>query len=571
MDFINKLFPYKSLYLFNSDSITAYWVVITFGVFFIYLIKLFWTTHRLNKELKDSIDNFNESFEKKIFLKIAWASYYKSFFIINGSTKTHDDANSHFNDASLLYNPQNFRIIHSVPSILVGIGILGTFVGLTFGISDFKTSSTQMIQSSIEKLLTGMGTAFVSSIWGMLLSLVFTYIEKIKFNIVHSNLLDFCNLLNSRYLFTKNDEYLLQLTNTKAAISEYFAFNDENNNSIKPSNVLRDLFIESEKQSRALQSFSTELANKIEAGFENILSNQFQNNIIPVLAEIKSEIQQLSNNVKDPAGQMAQVVVDDLKNVMSSMIADFKNSITSSTSLEMENLNSKMAATAEAISSIPDMLKITSNEMNSIIEKLGSQLQNKFQMINVEQELLINTQKENLQLSGKHLGSFDESINKINDSMLNVRQIISDFSILLNDLSSASTNINSATNNILGVSNQLGGFQNKLMQFATDTINKNDITIQKIEDMIQYTNNVSNEYVSKFSIIEKGLVEIFLNIQKGITEYSTTIEKNLREHLNIYTDSMTKSSQAFSTSIDKLDESVNSLSEEIEKLNNTSR
>lgn len=45
-------------------------------------------------------------------------------------------------------------------STLVGLGLLGTFLGLTLGISDFDSSNTNRINESIQGLLDGMDTAF---------------------------------------------------------------------------------------------------------------------------------------------------------------------------------------------------------------------------------------------------------------------------------------------------------------------------------------------------------------------------------------------------------------------------
>lgn len=54
-----------------------------------------------------------------------------------------------------------------------GIGILGTFIGLTIGLAGVDTSSTGALSSSISGLLGGMSTAFVTSIFGIVSAIVF--------------------------------------------------------------------------------------------------------------------------------------------------------------------------------------------------------------------------------------------------------------------------------------------------------------------------------------------------------------------------------------------------------------
>ena len=56
------------------------------------------------------------------------------------------------------------------PALLASLGILGTFVGIVVGLLDFDP---ERLDESIEGLLEGLKTAFVSSIAGILASLVF--------------------------------------------------------------------------------------------------------------------------------------------------------------------------------------------------------------------------------------------------------------------------------------------------------------------------------------------------------------------------------------------------------------
>ena len=60
------------------------------------------------------------------------------------------------------------------PTLLASLGILGTFVGIVVGLLDFDP---QQLDESIEGLLEGLKTAFVSSIAGLSASLVFRGLE----------------------------------------------------------------------------------------------------------------------------------------------------------------------------------------------------------------------------------------------------------------------------------------------------------------------------------------------------------------------------------------------------------
>lgn len=71
------------------------------------------------------------------------------------------------------HNP--FPSIRSSASQLVGWGILGTFIGLSWGVMRLDLSSSDSIQRGIQHLLNNVGTAFITSVVGMGLSMLYTW------------------------------------------------------------------------------------------------------------------------------------------------------------------------------------------------------------------------------------------------------------------------------------------------------------------------------------------------------------------------------------------------------------
>jgi ABC-type transporter Mla subunit MlaD len=59
-------------------------------------------------------------------------------------------------------------IAHKGPALLTTFGILGTFIGIAFGLLDFNTND---IQKSVPELIEGIKTAFWASAWGILCAL----------------------------------------------------------------------------------------------------------------------------------------------------------------------------------------------------------------------------------------------------------------------------------------------------------------------------------------------------------------------------------------------------------------
>lgn len=66
-------------------------------------------------------------------------------------------------------------VMHQIPGSLTALGLLGTFIGLVTGISQIGFSSVDAALSSIEVLLSGIRTAFFTSIVGVIFSLLFIF------------------------------------------------------------------------------------------------------------------------------------------------------------------------------------------------------------------------------------------------------------------------------------------------------------------------------------------------------------------------------------------------------------
>lgn len=69
----------------------------------------------------------------------------------------------------------NPYLVSSIPSVFTTIGVLGTFLGIYYGLKGFDVNQ---IDESIPALLEGLKTAFLTSIWGIGLSLFFSRVTE---------------------------------------------------------------------------------------------------------------------------------------------------------------------------------------------------------------------------------------------------------------------------------------------------------------------------------------------------------------------------------------------------------
>lgn len=128
----------------------------------------------LEKYNAANIDTYYGSLDAELseqaLLKPLWNKYKKSLAFTSGGgmVKVYStvDATEYVYPAALL-GGLNAGFWSGLAGLFTGIGILGTFFGLTLGLAGIDTSSTSTLSSSITGLLGGMSTAFVTSLIGI--------------------------------------------------------------------------------------------------------------------------------------------------------------------------------------------------------------------------------------------------------------------------------------------------------------------------------------------------------------------------------------------------------------------
>lgn len=151
MDFLYNLyafFPYKSLIVFNTNTLTVLWVVVAIVIFVCFSIHIWKICSNLKINIEKAISDLSEvALSSNGLLKSTWNDYHETFIDFFGSKKTDEFSCDFFNEKNLLSSTINLKMLNSVNSILVGFGILGTFVGLTYGIGGFSTETKDFKQS----------------------------------------------------------------------------------------------------------------------------------------------------------------------------------------------------------------------------------------------------------------------------------------------------------------------------------------------------------------------------------------------------------------------------------------
>jgi biopolymer transport protein ExbB/TolQ len=124
------------------------------------------------------INNKDDIFEDKRLLR-HFKDYKLELSRISGSSDVYYKCDiEDFIGYDLIDSVIHRERLSQVPGVMTGLGILGTFVGLSLGLQSFNTGTTAEITGSIEPLMNGIKVAFHTSIYGMVFSLIFNYVYK---------------------------------------------------------------------------------------------------------------------------------------------------------------------------------------------------------------------------------------------------------------------------------------------------------------------------------------------------------------------------------------------------------
>ena len=86
----------------------------------------------------------------------------------------------YINDDTVTHGPGNAGLAELIPNLLTSLGILGTFMGLSRGLSSLNFADSAQLVQGIPDLLSGMRFAFGTSVAGISCSLVFNMVNRIS-------------------------------------------------------------------------------------------------------------------------------------------------------------------------------------------------------------------------------------------------------------------------------------------------------------------------------------------------------------------------------------------------------
>lgn len=289
---------------------------------FIYIIYLFFIRHNayyVSCKFRTSYETLT------LYLK----DYINNNLLtIGNTTKANGSADDFIKDFTSNIRNTNFSSIAS--GVFPTLGILGTFISIAFSMPDFSSGTSSALEKEISLLLGGVGTAFYVSIYGIFLSIWWTFFEKFGmsrfehdcFTIKEHTKSFFWTKIDIESLHIKsNIENFAKMTNIFEQLTSKNLLDNVNESIQQRANLLEDI-VEKELKLSLQISENINHGKKLSSMFETINSN-IQTNIenFNEEKELHSQYTKLLNdNIQELNETLQHISSDNLESIYTNII-----------------------------------------------------------------------------------------------------------------------------------------------------------------------------------------------------------------------------------------------------------
>ncbi|MBQ6129221.1 MAG: MotA/TolQ/ExbB proton channel family protein [Lachnospiraceae bacterium] len=350
-------------------------------------VKLF-RTERLNQLFTDFIFELNREDD-------AENAYYRPSI---------DD----YINEDLVDNVMHRNELNQVPGMLTGLGILGTFIGLSIGLQHFNTSgSTEQMSASIEALMSGIKVAFHTSIFGMVFSLTFNAVFKRKLYEGESAVQEFSHAFKKYVLPDTENNGMNQLISLQAEQLEamdrmYVRVAEELGKIIDP---------QFDRLNKAVSEFETIMVRNETEAIRQIVETF----ITEMNSSLGNSFYQLSESVNEQyrsQKETAELMTDLLKT-------------TGSNTATLHTINHETERLVTTLNSYTASIQTIQNELQKTLAGLSSEdksardliLQEKNMLL--EQGNIINEFRQAITEIGKYSKDTNENVNEALEEITN--------------------------------------------------------------------------------------------------------------------------------------------------------
>jgi len=384
------------------------------------------------------------------------------------------------NDDTIVF-PRISTVYQSIPNILTGSGILGTFIGLAFGVhaasGGLAQGNASDLVASLQGLLGGASLAFTTSIVGLFLSLVFLFIERQRLRSLHLAL----------------DRWVLELETRLQRVT--------------PEGLLFESVSQQAAAVQELKTFNTELVFSIQQALEERIANRLS----PHLERLVGIMEQLREEQAIATGRFLSDAVDNLGAVLSQQTGSQFDNLAATVeqlnrTLEESSKHFKSTVDGVADTFAHDVVQASTTAVDHFSGTLET-LNNAATALNQSTQQSARTLEE----MERYIGE----MNKLREAMGNSHQV----------LERAAAPLVDATQNMRDASDQASHTLADMQQ-AAKQLTESVTTLEALQMKVQ---SVWETYERRFLSVDASLEAVFVKLNEGLSNYCDQVQRFANE------------------------------------------
>lgn len=384
--------------------------------------------------------------------------------------------------ANQLLTPSKFA-----PSIMTATGLLGTFIGLSFGLKDLDLQN----QTSMQELINGLKLVFVYSLFGVGSSIIFMLINlvlskrQIKFNQELSD--------KTRQQAKNYNLELLELQKNQAS-------------SLKDLSKLQEKSVsQQEEMEKHLNGLKFENDNERLAA---VISSSIISGLAPILKEIKEA-------VADQGTEAIKKVLEDLKE---EILIPMKGAL--------DNTNDALKTTNQAVKDTIAAIEESQKHNNHLIAEVGSaseKMKNASESMNGLVDSVAKTVNHMDEIQVKQHTSLEQFNNDLQENLAKIQPAIQEgLSTAGRALSEAISTATISMKN--GIEDSLKSAGDKLNETVDNAFNQFSKAQDKFDNILDKFSSDMNSHLDRMAT---ELEEIGVRAESIINSASNNLEKTL--------------------------------------------
>jgi len=385
----------------------------------------------------------------------------------------------------LTYFPKNIKHIDFKSSI-VSVGVLGTFVGVYIGLSEFDAND---ISASVPPLLEGLQVAFYTSISGMFFALLLTVLQK----------------ANPGYSELDDDSGVLRDIDDKL-----------------------DTLDKIQKNTEALPILPNQITSVLYEIRDSMVSNNKE-----MLSMLTIEMGEIKNTLKEATESLAKGATEEIIKALETVISDFNTNLTEQFGDNFKQLNESVINMIQwqenyksTIESLEAQLKDAMSTFEESIDKGQDALNDVFEQFKLNSDKLIESSKD----------GHEQIQNSMKESAVALEETSGIISGLKDDFSSISEMSSKLGTVIETNQNQISNLEAHLESMSKIGKDANEMTssIKDFSVEVQDSLTSQSKSLSKMTQeLDKQLPEALGKLNKSLSSLTEQFAKDYERFLQL--------------------------------------